>query len=180
MTLSTATTVSYLVRYGAVSEVARCWADESARLVRGDTVVVRTHRGAELGAVLERVPQYPGHSTGDSAGHFEVLRRATPDDERRHAELREQCRHEFGAWCRRIDEWNLQLQLIDLEWTLDRCKLILYVLNERGPDCTRLALLAAAAGFGVIEVQPVQADGLKPAEPPGGSCGCGSGGSCAV
>ena len=68
---------------------------------------------------------------------------------------------------------RLDLQLIDLEWTLDRTKLILYVLNERGPDCTKLALQAAAAGLGLVEVQPVDENGLVAVEPSGG---CGSGG----
>jgi hypothetical protein len=82
----------------------------------------------------------------------------------------------FPEWITRITEWELMLELIDLEWTLDRQKLILYVLNDRGPDCTKLALQAAAAGLGTIEVQPVTAEGLvtPPASTGGcGSCGCG-------
>ena len=46
------------------------------------------------------------------------------------------------------------MELIDLEWTLDKSKLILYVLNDRGPEATRLGLQAAAAGLGTVEVQP--------------------------
>jgi hypothetical protein len=91
---------------------------------------------------------------------------------------RSDCEAQYSRWQTRIREWNLRLELIDLEWTLDHSKLILYVLNDRGPECTRLALQAAAAGFGVVEVQSVGPDGLVPAESGHGcgSGGCGSGG----
>ncbi|MCA9058814.1 MAG: hypothetical protein KDA85_09950, partial [Planctomycetaceae bacterium] len=75
-----------------------------------------------------------------------------------------------------IDAWNLQLQLIDLEWTLDRSRIVLYVLNDRGAETTRLALLAAAAGLGIIHVQSVSADGVIQQSSGCGSGGCGSGG----
>jgi hypothetical protein len=65
------------------------------------------------------------------------------------------------------------LQLVDLEWLFEPEKLVLYVLNERGPDCTKLALQAAAAGLGIIEVQPVDAQGVVRLESTGG---CGTGG----
>ncbi len=76
----------------------------------------------------------------------------------------------------RIDEWKLSLELIDLEWTLDKSKLILYVLNDRGPESTKLALQAAAAGWGTIEVQPVGPDGPISVSQ-GGGCGSGHCGS---
>ncbi|MFO0976393.1 MAG: hypothetical protein U0996_08345 [Planctomycetaceae bacterium] len=63
--------------------------------------------------------------------------------------------------------------MIDIERTLDR-RLILYVLNEHDPETTRLALLAAAGGHGIIHVQPVTSDGIPPEKSKGGcgDCGC--------
>jgi hypothetical protein len=62
---------------------------------------------------------------------------------------------------------------------LDRSKLVLYVLNDRGSDCTKLAIYAAAEGLAPVEVQPVNANGLVQLEPAGGGCGTGGGcGSC--
>jgi hypothetical protein len=84
------------------------------------------------------------------------------------------CEDQFPQWCARISQWALHLELVDLEWTLDRQKLILYVLCDRGPDSTKLALQAAASGLGVIEVQPVSANGLMSI--PKSSCGSGGGG----
>jgi len=169
-----------LVRYGAIPEVARFANPQAIALNRGTQVVVATHRGPELGSVLEQLrpssePQ-SGEALPDPSG--EVLRLANDFDRQRAVELRHEAAGEFTGWEQRIAEWRLDLQLIDLEWTIDRSRLILYVLNDRGPECAKLALQAAAGGWGVIDVQPVSMDGLVPRETGqghGGGCGsCGS------
>jgi cell fate regulator YaaT (PSP1 superfamily) len=167
----------FLVRYGAVPEVALFRAPAELRTVRGGQVVVVTHRGQELGTILEPRQQSaePGRGEPSEAVIRDVVRPASADDLQRGAALRREAEGEFSAWQRRIADWNVDVQLIDLEWMLDRSKLILYVLNERGPECTRLALHAAAEGLGVVEVQPVSLEGLAPPPPPSsgcGSCGC--------
>lgn len=171
---------SLLVRYGAIPQVSRFRGDVALALGRGTRAIVQTGRGLELGVVLE--PTRPAASNGsDSPGaeevqetlNWSVLRVASPEDESTFQKLRAECETEFSQWRARIESWNLNLELIDLEWTLDRGRLILYVLNERGPDCTKLALQAAAAGLGLIEVQPVDADGLVQLEASGGGCGSG-------
>lgn len=166
-----------LVRCGAVPEVARFSIADGLEVSRGASVVVETHRGLELGRLIEVIAESPEPRNGGErpAASGDVLRLASPEDEASQLELRERAESEFPDWERRIAEWGIDLQLIDLEWTLDGAKLVLYVLNDRGPECTKLALQAAAAGLGVIEVQPVSAEGLKPPESGGGcgSCGCG-------
>ena len=163
------TPTTYLVRYGAVPEVARFHDTHSVDPARGSQVVVRTHRGLQLGTVLERL-QRPAESD------FSIERTATADDQDAARALRTQAEREFTDWLARISEWGLLLELIELEWTLDRDKQILYVLTERGPDTTNLALQAAAAGLGIIEVQPVSAEGLVTLPASGGGCGSGGGG----
>jgi len=164
----------YLVRHGTVPEVVKgSWAGED-RLTRGARVVLQTHRGLVLGTVLEGVRPAVEPDSEETVPASEILRRATPEDLQRELELQEQCRVEFSTWECRIAEWKLDLQLIDLEWTLDGSKIVLFVLNERGPECTKLALQAAAAGFGIIEVQPVSLDGLVTAPSGGKGGGCGN------
>ncbi|QDU36209.1 hypothetical protein Mal4_04930 [Maioricimonas rarisocia] len=166
-----------LVRYGVIPEVARCEVPESLAIQRGDRVVIQTHRGLVLGTVLDqvKVSPEPGES-GPPAPSSTVVRLATADDERGEQDLKSEAAAAFAEWNERIHSWKLDLQLIDLEWTLDRGKQVLYVLNDRGPDCTTLALRAAAAGLGVIEVQPVSSEGVVTL-PSGGGGGCGSCGS---
>jgi cell fate regulator YaaT (PSP1 superfamily) len=163
----------FLVRYGAVPEVARFVQTGDAVPRRGDPVIVETHRGLQLGSVLERLKPSPGNTPSES--DFRIDRIATDDDLASARHLTADCDGAFATWCERIRQWNLNLELIDLEWTLDHQKLILYVLCERGPDSTKLALQAAAAGLGIIEVQPVSSTGLVQPEPSGS---CGSGGGC--
>lgn len=155
------------MRYGVVPEVARFQC--ALPFQRGDAVVVRSQRGPQLGTVLER-ERASGISTDEEEPSIE--RPATAADFDAARRWQSDCEADFSQWCERIAEWNLTLELVDLEWTLDRSRLILYVLTERGPDATKLALQAAAAGIGPIEVQPIAREGLVPVE----SHGCGSGG----
>jgi len=172
-----------LVRYGTIPEVARFWHDLTEPPGRHERVVVYTHRGLELGTTLEAIRigttrVAAGEVAGDVSNDAEdsaqkVLRRASAEDEARHAELGREAQASFSEWRNRIADWNLDLDLVDLEWTLDRQKLVLYVLGGRGPEATKLALQAAAAGLAVVEVQPVSADGPVPLPPAGGGCGSG-------
>jgi cell fate regulator YaaT (PSP1 superfamily) len=171
-----------LVRYGVIPEVGRFPCPLEAAPPRGERVVLLTHRGEQVGVVLEKLPSRSSTSSdedtaaGDDSAEPSgpsVLRIATPEDRRTDEQLRTEAQAQFTQWQRQFVDWNLQLELLDLEWTLDRGKLVVYVLGGRGPDTTRLALLAAAAGQGPIEVQPVTADGLVPLERSGGGCGSG-------
>ncbi|HUG19367.1 MAG TPA: hypothetical protein VMM56_10340 [Planctomycetaceae bacterium] len=167
-----------LARYGAISEVARFRWLLDCEPQRGQRVVVKSHRGEMLGTVLERVEAaHDPHAENEV--DFKVVRLPNAEDERRAIELQRRASDEYGDWLGRIAEWNIDLQLIDLERTLDGEKLILYVLCDRGPESTKLALHAAAGGLGIVEVQPVDREGLVVIPSSGGGCGsggCGSGG----
>lgn len=166
-----------LVRYGAIGEVARFGVETAQQIERNERVVIRTARGLEVGTLLEPVG---GQSDAETVAGDEpaILRVAGNEEEAALQAQAEKRSAEFEAWQARIADWKVDLQLIDLEWTLDEEKLILYVLNDRGPACTTLALQAAAAGLGVIEVQPVDHEGPVRLEPAGGGCGSGGGGCC--
>ena len=170
-----------LVRYGVVPQVARfavtetVWSGYQDQLVRGCEVVVETDRGTELGTLLQLKPQA---AEGEAAFTGTLLRTADSADHQNHRDRRRQAVDEFFVWQERIQNWKLQLQLIDLEMTLDGQYLVLYVLNSQDAETTRLALLVAAAGLGIVHVQPVNADGVSH-QASGGGCGsggCGSGG----
>jgi cell fate regulator YaaT (PSP1 superfamily) len=168
-----------LVRYGTIPEVGRFEYPLPEPPVRAQPVIVRTHRGTELGTLLELVRgKGNGASTANGPEAEEsslpaVLRLATDEDREQHERLRGEAQATFGDWQQRIRDWGLELELIDMEWTMEREKLVLYVLAGRGPDTTRLALQAAALGLSAIEVQPVNADGLVALPPAGGGCGSG-------
>lgn len=163
-----------LARYGAIPEVARFRIVPVETLQRETPIILRTHRGVELGTLLQDVDErYERIPAEDNETTSCILRKATQEEIDQHAQSRTDCDAQFEAWSGRIVQWKLHLQLVDLEWLIEPKKLVLYVLNERGPDCTKLALQAAASGLGIIEVQPIDAQGMIRLDNTGG---CGSGG----
>lgn len=169
-----------LVRYAMVPQVARFGLSEQLyesvadQLARNAQVVVNTDRGPEIGQVLEVVRL--STSADDNPVTGDVIRIASAEDLRSHAENRRRADTEFLGWQTRITNWKLQLQLIDIEFTLKAEQIVLYVLNRQDAETTRLALLAAAAGLGIVHVQPVSANGMVVKEPSSSGGGCGSGG----
>jgi hypothetical protein len=167
-----------LARYGRVPQVARFLCSEW-RPERGELIVVKTERGEELASALLTQLSQPRRgedSVEDDDLTGEVVRRATDEDLRSSTELQTQADDVYLKWRQLASERKLQLEIIDAEYTLSR-RLVLYVLNGRGAETTRLALLAAASGYGVINVQPVSAEGIviEPEKSGGcssGSCGC--------
>lgn len=148
-----------LVRCGAIPQVEKYRQNGSGAVERDQTVVVEGMHGLQLGTVLSLVQNTDESNPQSEGPQAEVVRVATQDDLDRSESNRRAGIDEFAKWEKRIEEWKLDLQLIDLEWTLEREKLILYVLNERGPESTKLALYAAARGLGPVEIIPVGKDG---------------------
>ena len=169
-TASTKDLPQILVRYGVIPVVARCVVDQAeSSFRRGQKLVIETTRGIESADFLQTLSA--AELKDDVSA--KLLRVATDGDLETHREIRSRAAAAFNDWVERITKWKLELELIDLEWTLDEQKVILYVLNSRGADTTKLAIQATAAGLGVIEVQPVDANGMVEAPPSGGG-GCGS------
>ena len=168
-----------LVRYGLIPQVARFGLSDELKLQleagerRGLKLVVTSDRGVEVADLLEIVRK--GIITTDNPVTGEVQRIATDADLATHAENRKRAELEFFDWQQRVSDWQLQLQIIDVEWTLEADQVVLYVLNGQDAETTRLALLAAAAGHGIVHVQPVAASGIVQASG-GGGCGSGGGG----
>ena len=96
----------YLVRYGAVPEVARFLNTSPELPTRGTSVVIETDRGLQLGLVLEQLK--PAFDTAkDSETEFRLVRTATLRDREVARELTRECEDEFAAWCARISQWEL-------------------------------------------------------------------------
>jgi len=161
-----------LARYGSIPQVARFELPDGLPSVSRNTeLIATTDRGEELVHVLEAVR--PMGETTDAGVTGKVLRSANSDDLQLSGTRKRAADLDFVDWQQRVDNWGLQLQIIDLEYTLDE-QIILYVLNQQNAETTRMALLAAAAGLGVVHVQPVSSEGIIATG--GGGGGCGSGG----
>lgn len=157
-----------LVRFGAVAEVARFGLPEGMTVARGDRVVVDGPRGQMVGTVLERLLRSPEPGVEPPPTTGGVLR-LLDDGEAQSG--REPGDDLFDVWAARIEEWQIDVELVDAEQSLDG-RTVLYVLNDRGAEPTKLALRAVTENLGLIDVQPVTSEGPTP--PQGGGCGsCG-------
>ena len=154
----------YLVRYGSMGHVGIFAIDPPASFAprRGQDVVIRTHRGEEVGELLVRVEaSSPQADPGTALPR--LVRPATSADLER-ARRCTTMRAERFALCGRIfHEEGWPLELIDVETLLDEDTTVIHYL---GPRDLRLLLLRArfrsASGFDVV-FEPA---GLRPGSGP--------------
>jgi cell fate regulator YaaT (PSP1 superfamily) len=174
---------AYLIRYGLGRVVGR-FASDSEAFDRGQAVVIRTHRGTELGEVLAEAPPAPDAETGLAA----ILRAAGAEDlERsRRAELDRPAHYEA---CRAVfEEGDWPLEVIDAEPLLDPGRTVLHYLGPHRLDASGLvAAFRSRCGLEVV-LEPAGRDVPEPEPEPepeaesrgcgdcGSSGGCGSGG----
>ena len=182
---------SYLIRYGLMGRVGRFNADPGASYGRGEAVVVRSHRGTELGEVLLEAPSGPA----DDAP-ARVVRPASPDDLERGRGADADRGRRFDACARVFRDGLWPIELVDVEPLLDDRRTVLHYLGPHRLDVAGLLAAFRDACDLDVMLEPVgrdAPDGDEP-EPPdepahacgsaGGGCGsggCGSGssGGCA-
>lgn len=168
---------AYLVRYGLMRHLGLFSAD-SEDFERGQTVVVRSYRGLELGEVLLKRPEAPTAPTATR-----VLRVATAEDleqARRRALLDRPGRL---AVCERVlREGSWPLDLLDVEPLLEGRRTVLHFLGPHDFDAAGLRstfwdacdldVIFESAGVDTTEIP-------EPADDQDHGCGhCGSGGGC--
>ena len=157
----------YLVRFGLMRQVGLFLADSPA-YGRGQAVVVRTHRGTELGEVLMKRPGAAGATTA------RVLRLAAPADLDRARRLDGDRPGQLAACERAVRGGGWPLELLDVEPLLDGDRAVLHYLGPRRLDVDRLGpILCAACGLHVI-LEPAGIDPADtPDDPPPDDHGCG-------
>ena len=188
----------YLIRYGLARSVARFAPDpgagptaaDAAPLDRGTAVVVRTHRGTELGEVLGAAPlAFDADAPGGRVAPLLRVAGAADLDRARAAEARRAA--DFDA-CRAVfDDGVWPLDLIDAEPLLDEGRTVLHYLGPHRLDAAGLvAILRDRCGLDVVlepvglDVDEDEGDALPADDDPHGcgSCGSKSGGcgSCST
>jgi len=102
----------------------------------GDYVIVETSRGMEFGIVRGGLTEVSEKEFGKSIRP--IVRKATPEDiEKEKANLKK--RGEAVRLCKqKIEEYDLQMKLIDAEYTFDDTKLIFYFTAEKRVDFREL------------------------------------------
>ncbi|MBS3969898.1 MAG: stage 0 sporulation family protein [Clostridia bacterium] len=101
-------------------------------LVVGDKVVVETARGLEYGEVVVGVKEVPEEDVVLPLKN--VIRKATLEDERQAEENTIKEQEAFEICQQKINEHNLPMKLIDVEYTFDVSKIIFYFTAEGRVD----------------------------------------------
>jgi cell fate regulator YaaT (PSP1 superfamily) len=137
------------------------WEGEEPLAARA-VVIVEVDRGEDLGQV---------HAVGDHAQHRcvgcshglgaepapsrKVLRTASSEDERRHADLRAQDEDARHAAAARVKAHGLQMKISDAEWQWDKRKLTLYFTAEKRVDFRALVRDLAGQFRARIELKQI-------------------------
>lgn len=128
----------YIVRYGATRNVAEFHYKGELEIKRSTAVLVRSDRGVEWGEVLcpatERTREYLGKS--EQAGR--ILRPADGDAWKKLDELHLSEREVFEGGKEQIREFNLNMQLVDVEKVFGGERIIFYYLAEQRVDFREL------------------------------------------
>jgi len=172
---------AYLVRYGQMGHVGRFAADCSA-YKRGQTVVVESARGVELGEVLLSLPNGSAESAPTETAPARVLRPAAEDDLERAQQLAVERSARLMA-CEGVFRNGLwPLELIDVEPMLEGRKTVLHYLGPHRLDTAGLIqALRETCGLDVW-LEPAgrdHADDEAEQDGEAGACqDCGSTGGC--
>ena len=155
MTPSPPTAAKYLVRHGRVRFLGEYVVHPPVpALSRGDTVVLRTERGTEVGEVLcPATPQAVAAVPDPTRG--QVLRLVTPDDRTRVAQLKEIEQREFTTGSALIAQHRLAMQIVDVEHLFGGERLIFYFLSEVRVDFRDLVKSMAREFHARIELRQI-------------------------
>ena len=122
-------------------------------LKAGDKVIVETARGVEFGSVVTGIKELPDDQISQPLKP--VIRIATQDDVRREAKNREKEKDAFKICQEKIRKHELQMKLIDAEYTFDNNKLLFYFTADGRIDFRELVKDLAAVFKTRIELRQI-------------------------
>jgi cell fate regulator YaaT (PSP1 superfamily) len=117
----------------------------------GDEVVVQTEQGKAIGSVLEP-PVLLGCR---GCKHLTILRKATPEEISKDEENREIEKKAFEYCMKTIEEWEIPMRLVQVEFLLDRSKAVFYFTAEKRVDFRELVRTLAREFATRIEMKQI-------------------------
>lgn len=120
---------------------------------QGDKVIVETARGVEFGSVVSGIKEVPNESIMQPLKS--VIRIATEEDKRNEERNREKEKEAFKVCLEKIREHNLDMKLINAEYTFDNNKVLFYFTAEGRIDFRDLVKDLAAVFRTRIELRQI-------------------------
>lgn len=122
-------------------------------LKQGDEVIVETVRGIEFGKVMIS-PREVSEDKVTSALK-KVIRIATPEDHLQLKENEEKSKKAFDICLQKIKQHQLEMKLVDVEYTFDRSKIIFYFTADGRIDFRELVKDLASVFKTRIELRQI-------------------------
>jgi cell fate regulator YaaT (PSP1 superfamily) len=143
-----------LVRHGAMRFLGEFVPAVGVEARRGDTAVLRTDRGIEVGEVLcPATPQAVAAIPEPTRG--EILRVATQEDRAKLKQLRDLRDMDYSAGTRLIAHHHLPMQLVDVERIFGGERIVFYFLSENRVDFRELVKSMAREFHTRIELRQI-------------------------
>ena len=119
----------------------------------GSHVIVETARGIEFGTVMIATRELPEDKVIQPLKP--VIRIATPDDEQTEAKNREKEQEAFQICVEKIQKHNMEMKLVDAEYTFDNNKLLFYFTADGRIDFRELVKDLASVFRTRIELRQI-------------------------
>ena len=117
----------------------------------GDEVVIQTEHGKAIGEVLE--PPVVLGCRG--CKHLKILRKATPEEISKDEENRDLEKKAFEYCTKTIQEWEIPMRLVQVEFHFDRSKAVFYFTADKRVDFRELVRTLAREFSTRIEMRQI-------------------------
>lgn len=105
-------------------------------IIKGDHVIVETARGVEYGTVVSDIKEVKDETISQPLKP--VIRIATKEDDKREAENKEKEKEAYKVCLEKIRKHELEMKLIEAEYTFDNNKLLFYFTADGRIDFREL------------------------------------------
>ena len=120
---------------------------------KGDNVIVETARGVEYGKVVSDIKEVEDDSIVQPLKT--VIRVATPEDDETERKNREREKDAFAICLEKVYKHNLDMKLVDAEYTFDGNKLLFYFTADGRVDFRELVKDLASVFRTRIELRQI-------------------------
>ena len=144
----------YVLRYGSTRAVGLFQPRGQDRYARGMRVIARTPRGLETAEVLaEATDEQAKMLEGTPGGH--IMREMSTEDENELSHIQEREPAAFNSCLKHVQNFNLPMQLVDIERVFGGERLVIYYISEERVDFRDLVKALASEFQTRIEMRQI-------------------------
>lgn len=124
-----------IIRLREAGQLATYKTEEALKV--HDYVVVEADRGTDYGEVFE-VIEIDSNFSGKISNYKNIIRKISQQDKQSIQINRKEAKDAMNLCQRKIKDYNLEMKLVDVEYSFDKKKLIFYFISEKRIDFREL------------------------------------------